>query len=160
VRSIGPISFSIIGLLLAVLQSHPVCAQIRVQGSTENIRLEAHDATVEEILAVLRARFDLRYRDAALNRRVTATYEGSLRKILARVLDGYDYVIGPKGGQNRSDRRQHRIAAPSETRASAPARRASPPRLGGLSFTDQANKISGEEFCVFAGEIVSNRTYQ
>jgi hypothetical protein len=97
VRSIGPISFSIIGLLLAVLQSHPVCAQIRVQGSAENIRLEAHDATVEEILAVLRARFDLRYRDAALNRRVTATYEGSLRKILARVLDGYDYVIGPKG---------------------------------------------------------------
>jgi hypothetical protein len=97
VRGIRSIPLSIVGVFLAVLQSHPVRAQIRVQGPVENIRLEAHDATVEEILAVLRARFDLRYRDAALNRRVTATYEGSLRKILARVLDGYDYVIGSKG---------------------------------------------------------------
>ena len=96
-RSIRSILLSIVGVFLAVLQSHPVCAQISVQGPVENIRLEAHDATVEEILAVLRARFDLHYRDTALNRRVTGTYEGPLRRILARVLDGYDYVIGPHG---------------------------------------------------------------
>jgi hypothetical protein len=99
VRGIRSIPFSIVGVLLAALASNSVRAQIRVQGPVENIRLEAHDATVEEILAVLRARFDLHYRDTALNRRVTATYEGPLRKILVRVLDGYDYVIGPKGGK-------------------------------------------------------------
>ena len=97
-RGIRSIPFSIVGVLLAALASNSVRAQIRVQGPVENIRLEANDATVEEILAVLRARFDLHYRDTALNRRVTGTYEGPLRRILARVLDGYDYVIGPKGG--------------------------------------------------------------
>ena len=68
-----------------------------MQGPVEDIRLEARDATVEEILAALRARFELHYRGTTLNRRITATYEGSLRKILLHVLDGYDYVIGPMG---------------------------------------------------------------
>jgi len=97
VRGIRSLLLSIVGVVLAVLHSQPVCAQIRVQGPVEHVRLEAHGATVEEILAVLRAHFDLRYSGPALNRRVTATYEGSLRTILARVLDGYDYVIEPKG---------------------------------------------------------------
>jgi len=56
-----------------------------------------HDATVEEIFAALRAHFAVYYHGTALNRRVTATYEGSLRKVLASVLTGYDYVIEPKG---------------------------------------------------------------
>ena len=51
----------------------------------------------EEILAVLRGRFDLHYRGTDLRRRVTGTFEGSLRDILKHVLDGYDYVIGPVG---------------------------------------------------------------
>lgn len=97
VRSIRSLLLSIVGVVLAVLPSQPVCAQIRVQGPVEHVRLEAHGATVEEILVVLRAHFDLRYHGTALNRRITATYEGPLRKILALVLDGYDYVIEPKG---------------------------------------------------------------
>ena len=96
-RGIRFIPISIAVVLLAVLRSHPACAQIRVQGPVENIQLEVHDATIEEILAVLRARFDLHYSGTALNRRVTATYEGPLRKILVRVLVGYDYVIKPHG---------------------------------------------------------------
>jgi hypothetical protein len=96
-RGIRSIPLSIVGVLLAVLHSYPVCAQIRVQGPVEDIRLEAHDATVEEILAVLGERFELRFRGTAANRRITATYKGPLRRILARVLEGYDYVIEPRG---------------------------------------------------------------
>jgi hypothetical protein len=97
VRGIRFLPLSIVGVILAVLCSQPVCAQVRVQGAVDHVRLEAHDATIEEILAALRAQFDVRYHGTALNRRVTATYEGPLRKILARVLAGYDYVIEPKG---------------------------------------------------------------
>ena len=96
-RGIRSIRYSIFALILAVFQNHPVCAQVVVQGPIQDVRLEAHGATVEEILAVLRSRFDLRYRGTELNRRITATYEGPLRKVLARVLDGYDYVIESKG---------------------------------------------------------------
>jgi hypothetical protein len=97
VRDIRAVSISIVGAFLALFQSHPVWAEIRLQGAAEDIRLEAHDATIEEILAALHQRYDLRYRGTTLNRRITATYEGSLRKILLHVLDGYDYVIGPMG---------------------------------------------------------------
>ena len=96
-RGIRPIPLSIVGMLLVALHSYPARAQIRVQGPVEDVRLEAGDATVEEILAALRERFDLGYRGTALNRRVTATYEGPLRRVLARVLKGYDYVIKTNG---------------------------------------------------------------
>lgn len=93
VRGIRSVPLSIVGLLLAALHCNSVRAEVRVQGPVEDIRLEARDATVEEILAALRARFELHYRGTTLNRRVTANYEGPLRRILARVLDGYDYVV-------------------------------------------------------------------
>src|ERR1035441_4620638 len=97
VRGIRAVSISIVGAFLALFQSHPLWAEVRVQGPVEDIRLEARDATVEEILAALRARFELHYRGTTLNRRVTANYEGPLRRILARVLDGYDYVVKTNG---------------------------------------------------------------
>ena len=96
-RSINPISLSIIGLLLAVLASNSVRAEVRVQGPVENVRLQASDATAAEILAALSERFELGVRGTTANRRVTGTYEGSLRHVLARVLVGYDYVIQTRG---------------------------------------------------------------
>jgi hypothetical protein len=96
-RSICSKPLLIAGVLLAALHSDPAWAQIRLQGPAENIRLEAGDVTVEEILAALRTRFDVHYRGTALNRRVTVTYEGPLRLVLGRVLEGYDYVIKPNG---------------------------------------------------------------
>jgi len=97
VRSISPLALSIIGLLLASLHGNSVRAEVRVQGHVEDVRLEANDATAAEILAALGERFELRVRGTTPNRHVTGTYEGPLRRILARVLDGYDYVIKPHG---------------------------------------------------------------
>jgi hypothetical protein len=95
VRSISPIPLSIIGLLMAALAGNFARAEVRVQGSVENVRLEASDATAAEILVALGERFKLRFRGRTANLRVTGTYEGPLRRILARVLDGYDYVVEP-----------------------------------------------------------------
>ena len=68
-----------------------------MQGPVENIRLEASDATAAEILAALSERFELRFHGTTPSHRITATFEGPLRRILARVLVGYDYVIQPRG---------------------------------------------------------------
>ena len=96
-RSIGPIPRSIIGLLLAALAGNSARAEVRVQGPVENVRLQASDATAAEILAALSERFELGVRGTTASRRITGTYEGSLRQVLARVLVGYDYVIQPRG---------------------------------------------------------------
>lgn len=55
--------------------------------------LEARDATVDEILAALGERFALHYRGTTGSRGLTATFEGPLRRVVARALDGYNYVI-------------------------------------------------------------------
>jgi hypothetical protein len=97
VRRSSPIALSIVGLLFAAVNSNSVRAEVRVSGSAENVRLEARDATVAQILAALRVRFDLRDGDVTANRHVTATYQGTLRRILEDLLKGYDYVIAPNG---------------------------------------------------------------
>ena len=97
-RGIRPAAWPITGALLAALHSHCLGAEIRVDGNVGDVRVEAHDATVAEILAALSHHFALRYRGATGNQGVTATFEGPLRHVVARVLGGYDFVI-----ESRSD---------------------------------------------------------
>jgi hypothetical protein len=69
-------------------------AQVQVGGQPEAVRVEASDATLREVLDALRANFNLRYRsNDVLDARLTGTFGGSLPRVAARVLDGYDFVI-------------------------------------------------------------------
>lgn len=69
-------------------------AQVQVSGQTDSVRIEATDATLREVLDALRTNFNLRYRsDDTLDTRMTGTFGGSLPRVAARVLDGYDFVI-------------------------------------------------------------------
>ena len=95
-RGIRP-SALIAGVLLAALHCHDARAEIRVQGQADNVRVEARDATVAEILAALGERFPLHYRGTTGSRSLTATFEGPLRRVVARALDGYNYVIRERG---------------------------------------------------------------
>ena len=92
-RSIKPVALAIAGLLLAALHCNSARAEIRVQGQADDVLVEAHDATVADILAALGKRFALRYRGTTGSDGVTATFEGPLRRVVARVLAGYNYVI-------------------------------------------------------------------
>jgi hypothetical protein len=96
-RTISPKALSIVGLLLAVLHPSSARAEVSVQGTVADVRVEARDATVADILAALGQRFALRFRGLPTGRPVTATFAGPLRRVLARVLDGNDYVIESRG---------------------------------------------------------------
>ena len=68
-------------------------AEIVLQGDAAAVRLEVTQATVGDILAALRERYNVHHRTTiALERPLTGTYSGSLSRVIARVLDGYDYV--------------------------------------------------------------------
>jgi hypothetical protein len=97
VRTISPKALSIVGLLLAALHPSSARAEVSVQGTATDVRVEAREATVAEILAALGERFALRFRGVPTGRPVTATFAGPLRRVLARVLDGNDYVIESRG---------------------------------------------------------------
>jgi len=52
---------------------------------------------VADVLAALAERFGLRVRGTVGDRRISADFDGSLRRVIARVLDGYNYVIRTRG---------------------------------------------------------------
>jgi hypothetical protein len=97
-RTALPIAGALIaGALLAALQFSSVRAEIRVEGDAADVRVEARDATVAEILATLGERFAVHYRGTTGTRSLTANFAGPLRRVVARVLDGYNFVIRERG---------------------------------------------------------------
>ena len=86
----------ILWLLSAVLIHVPgAAAEVRVSESGSGaIMVEAHKATVQEVLDALRGLRAIEFRSTeALSRTITGTYSGTLEHVLARILDGYDRVI-------------------------------------------------------------------
>ena len=92
-------------LLLVILTAvwfaaPPVRADVAVTGARDDVRIEVDKAAVEDVMDALGANFGLRYRSTApLVRRISGTHRGTLERIVARVLDGYDFVVktGPEG---------------------------------------------------------------
>jgi len=69
-------------------------AETRLGGDRGALTLAASNASVEEVLKSLGERFALRYRAGVpLERRLNGSYSGSLHRLLADVLTGYDYVV-------------------------------------------------------------------
>jgi hypothetical protein len=69
-------------------------AQVSVDGRPEAVHVEARDVPLQEVLAALGDKFNLRYRsDDALETRKTGVFDGPLPRVAARILDGYDFAI-------------------------------------------------------------------
>jgi hypothetical protein len=89
-RWLGAVMF-----LAAALTAAGASAEVRVSEAGDGrLTIEAHDATVRQVLDALRATRPLHVRTSdALARTVTGTYSGSLPRVLSRLLDGYDHVV-------------------------------------------------------------------
>lgn len=90
------VALLIAGLLLATLFGHCADAEVRVQGPADAVQVEAQAATVTEILAALSERYAVRYRGTPATSSLTGSFEGPLRRVVARVLAGYDYIIAAR----------------------------------------------------------------
>jgi len=81
-------------LVCAYITASPADAQVRVNGSPENVVLVAENATLHEILTSLRMTFQLGLTvQGSTERHFNGTYRGPVREVLARLLDGIDHVI-------------------------------------------------------------------
>jgi hypothetical protein len=79
--------------------SHDALAQTTITGAEDGLTVEARGASVQEVLAALGTKFGLRYRNiTVLDRRIDGTYEGSLHRVVTRLLDGSSYVMSTDGG--------------------------------------------------------------
>jgi hypothetical protein len=84
---------------LVVLSSPVTNAEMRLTGQVDAVRMEARDASIEDVLTALGATYGLRFRTATpLGAHITGTFTGPLVKVVARVLEGYDYVSKSTNG--------------------------------------------------------------
>ena len=83
---------------LAAAPPWPAHAEVKVAGTPAAVRVVAEGDRVADVLAAMAAAFNLRYRATIpLERATSGTYAGPLKDVLARVLDGYSYVIRHEG---------------------------------------------------------------
>ena len=82
--------------LAALIQAfaQPVSAEVRVTGQAGVLTVEAHEASVEEVMVALRTSLNLQIHTSGVpNHVITGTYTGSLQRVVARLLDGQNYVM-------------------------------------------------------------------
>src|SRR4051812_7228032 len=87
------ISYAVVASLLG-MSPRPALAAADVQGRVDHIELRAATASIREILDALPADLRVTYRIApSVVRVLTGQYSGTLYQVLARILDGYDYIV-------------------------------------------------------------------
>jgi SPOR domain len=82
-----------LGIALAIVPIS-VCAETKVRGTPQAVVVEAQNASVEEVLVALTDTFKVRFWSAAnLDKRLTGTYQGTLRQAVSQILKGYHFVV-------------------------------------------------------------------
>src|SRR5262249_37095861 len=119
----GSRRFSVRGMIAVAaalaVTSTSLHAEAQVKGSAEAVRIETQNSSIEEILAALGDSFDLRYRSSAnLAKQLSRAYEGPLKGVGGRVLEGYDFVLRNNKGKIEITVLGTRGAAPAAAVAS------------------------------------------
>jgi hypothetical protein len=100
-RSSGRRTLAAVTLAAALASAQtPALAGAKVGGNPEAVTLDAQNIPIVEILAALGHDFNVHYHSSVdLNRQISGTYEGSVRQVVSRILEGYNFVVksGPGG---------------------------------------------------------------
>jgi hypothetical protein len=87
---------SVAAALVAGLAATTVTAiaAAQVSGSPQNVSVDAQNSSLKDILSALGKQFNVHYQSTAnLDKQLSGTYEGSLRRVVARLLEGYNFII-------------------------------------------------------------------
>jgi|SRR6185312_2574074 len=91
----------LVAALLVAVGPHAL-AEVSAQGTPEVAHVEVKNASLEEVLRALHDAYGLAYRsEVALDARISGTYEGPLSQVIARLLDGTNYVLTKSGNNFR-----------------------------------------------------------
>ena len=72
----------------------PAKADVRVDGDLKALQLRASGDSLADVLARFDTLFAVKVRSAVpLSAEINGSYSGSLSQVVARLLDGYNYVI-------------------------------------------------------------------
>jgi hypothetical protein len=84
----------LLALMLLLAGGGQAAAEVHVRGERNGVHVEARDVPLREVLEALKEKYNLSYRSSdPLERRKSGDYSGPLYRVVARVLDGYDFAI-------------------------------------------------------------------
>lgn len=110
-----------LGPVVAITSTAAV-ADVQVRGKPEAVRIEVQNSTIEEVLAALGTSFGLQFQSPAkLEKQINGTYQGSLQRVVARVLEGYNFVSKTSNGKVEITVLGTRNGAPATAIASSPS---------------------------------------
>jgi hypothetical protein len=73
-------------------------AGVLVEGTPAAVRVTADHAAISDVLAAVAGNFNAKYRSAVvLDAPANPAYAGSFAQVIARLLDGYNYVVKKHG---------------------------------------------------------------
>jgi hypothetical protein len=83
---------------VAALRPATNASLLHVQGSPAAVHLEVRQTTIAQVLAALMTAYDISYSasiplERPLERPLDGTYTGTLRRVVSRVLQGYNFAI-------------------------------------------------------------------
>jgi hypothetical protein len=79
---------------VAALRPATNASLLHVQGSPAAVHLEVRQTTIAQVLAALMTAYDMSYSASIpLERLLDGTYTGTLRRVVSRVLQGYNFAI-------------------------------------------------------------------
>jgi hypothetical protein len=74
-------------------------AEVHVEGTAAAVNVTTDKDAIPDILSAFETPFNLRYHTSVpLDGNVSSVYSGSLKHVISRLLDGYDYVIAHDQG--------------------------------------------------------------
>ena len=74
-------------------------SSLRIEGDAAALRVEVQQTTLADVLSALE-NFDIRYRSSTgLDEMLTGTYAGPLGRVVARLLNGYNYATKQDGSR-------------------------------------------------------------
>lgn len=83
-----------VALAIALVVPVVAFASTHVSGSAQSVTVDAQNSSIKEILSVLSKQLNLRVRSAVdLDKQAAGTYQGSLPRVVTRLLEGYNFII-------------------------------------------------------------------
>lgn len=84
---------SAVAICLAVAPAATFAAP-QVSGSSQAVSINAQNSSIKDVLFALRQKFNLKFRSSAnIDKQLTGTYQGSLLRVVTRLLEGYNFII-------------------------------------------------------------------
>jgi hypothetical protein len=97
-RVVGVASRAFIVAIACFASLSVACAEVQVSGSKDAVTVQAENALLGDIVAAVNSALHVKINVApAINIPITGTYSGPLRRVLARMLAGHDFVLNSSG---------------------------------------------------------------